>query len=74
MLPWHSCVPRAQLAAMPTRHLLQPPWLLGSAAVEWSHERLLGMVFGFAGAALAAGAYICIRLIGKREHPLTVAM
>ncbi|KAL4420523.1 hypothetical protein ABPG75_010179 [Micractinium tetrahymenae] len=52
----------------------QPPWLLGDSAVEWSHERLLGMVFGFAGAALAAGAYICIRLIGKREHPLTVAM
>ncbi|EFN59580.1 hypothetical protein CHLNCDRAFT_132944 [Chlorella variabilis] len=46
----------------------------GSAAVDWSRQRLLGMVFGFAGAVLAAGAYICIRQIGKREHPLTIAM
>lgn len=53
---------------------LQPPWLLGGAAVEWSDERLMGMVFGFVGAALAAGAYICIHQIGRREHPLTVAM
>ena len=52
----------------------QPPWLAGSAAVEWSGERLWGTIFGFAGAALAAGGYICIRLIGKREHPLSVAM
>lgn len=37
----------------------------GSAAVDWSRQRLLGMVFGFAGAVLAAGAYICIRQIGK---------
>lgn len=42
----------------------QPPWLLGGAA-EWSHQRLLGTIFGVCGAALAAGAYACIRLIGK---------
>lgn len=42
----------------------QPPWLLGGG-VEWTHDRLLGMGFGFGGATLAAGAYTCIRLIGK---------
>ncbi|KAI3429294.1 hypothetical protein D9Q98_005390 [Chlorella vulgaris] len=45
----------------------------GSAAVDWSQRRLLGMAFGFTAALLAAGAYICIRQIGKREHSLTVA-
>jgi len=43
----------------------QPPWLVGGAAVEWSHQRPLGTALGVASAALAAGAYICIRLIGK---------
>jgi drug/metabolite transporter (DMT)-like permease len=37
----------------------------GSAAVGWGRQRLWGMAFGFGGAVLAAGAYICIRLIGK---------
>lgn len=37
----------------------------GSAAVDWSQRRLLGMAFGFTAALLAAGAYICIRQIGK---------
>ncbi len=43
----------------------QPPWLAGSGGSEWGPQRALGTVFGFAGASLAAGAYICIRTIGK---------
>lgn len=42
----------------------QPPWLLGGGA-RWSHARMLGTVFGVCGAVLAAGAYLCIRMIGK---------
>lgn len=51
----------------------QPPWLVGGH-VEWGRERLMGTLFGLAGATLAAGAYTCIRTIGKREAAITIAM
>ena len=56
----------------------QPPFLLhwvssgdgGTATAvapqqEWTHDRMVGMCLGVAGAFLAAAAYILIRTIGK---------
>lgn len=67
--------------------VVQPPFLYsrgdgamdesqaaGSPASSWNAQRAVGTVFGIGSAFLAAGAYLAIRLIGKKETPLTVAV
>ena len=57
---WAGCL--ASLLGMVL--VAQPPALMGTTAVAWSHERLLGTAFGLCSAALAARTYVCIRCIG----------
>lgn len=46
----------------------------GGAGEDPAARRAWGVTFGVASAFLAAGAYLSIRLIGKKETPLTVAV
>jgi drug/metabolite transporter (DMT)-like permease len=62
--------------------VMQPPWILHliynnsttSSSTTWSQDRAQGMALALSGAILASCAYISVRVIGKREAPLTVAM
>ena len=38
----------------------------------WSYDQTLGSTFGVSSAILASVAFIFIRLIGKRESPITM--
>lgn len=55
----------------------RPPFLFGEALAaggEWTRDRTVGMVFAVAGAFVSSGALLAIRVIGKREPPIVVAM
>jgi drug/metabolite transporter (DMT)-like permease len=62
--------------------VMQPPWFLHliynnstpTSSATWTHDRAQGMALALSGAVLASCAYISVRVIGKREAPLTVAM
>ena len=57
--------------------VVRPPFLFGgdgSDAEGWSSQRSWGVIFGISSAFFAAGAYLTIRMIGKKETPLTVAV
>ena len=42
--------------------------------MEWSSQRALGTIFGLSSACLAAVTYTTLRIIGKKESSLTVAL
>ncbi|GAB4823829.1 hypothetical protein N2152v2_010875 [Parachlorella kessleri] len=55
----------------------QPPFVFGSATEGhegWTQERTIGMGYAILGALLTSCAYIVIRIIGRREPPLVLAM
>jgi drug/metabolite transporter (DMT)-like permease len=65
--------------------VVRPPMLFGNDAIADEQEegvdanafhvqRLTGSIFGVLSAFLAAGAYLSIRLIGKKESSLTIAV
>lgn len=67
--------------------VVRPPFLFGDDASsrpdessskeslsEWSSRRASGVVFGLGSACLAAAAYLTIRVIGKKETPLSIAV
>jgi len=41
-------------------------------AQQWSQQQTVGTIFGISSAMLASVAFIFIRLIGKRETPITM--
>jgi drug/metabolite transporter (DMT)-like permease len=43
-------------------------------STEWSPRRLWGVTFGFASAFFAAGAYLTIRVIGKKASAISIAV
>lgn len=53
--------------------LAHPPFLFGGHAA-WGAARLVGTVAGLASSLLAAGAYMCIKMIGQSEPAAVVAL
>jgi drug/metabolite transporter (DMT)-like permease len=55
--------------------LLHPPGLFGGGGhAAWGPKRVLGVASGALSAWVSAAAFITVRVIGKREAALTVAM
>ncbi|KAF5826326.1 hypothetical protein DUNSADRAFT_3527, partial [Dunaliella salina] len=50
----------------------QPPALFDRNGESWSPRQTLGTIFGVTSALLASVAFIFIRLIGKKESPITM--
>jgi drug/metabolite transporter (DMT)-like permease len=44
------------------------------SSTEWTSRRLWGVTFGLASAFLAAGAYLTIRVIGKKASAISIAV
>ncbi|GFH19799.1 uncharacterized protein HaLaN_16815, partial [Haematococcus lacustris] len=54
--------------------LSQPPFLMQAGAQAWDSLRVRGTVFGLVSALCAAGAFICIRKLGKAEPALVMSV
>jgi drug/metabolite transporter (DMT)-like permease len=63
--------------------VVRPPFLVGSelfgsgndsSTDEWTSQRVWGVSFGLASAFLAAGAYLTIRMIGKKASAISIAV
>jgi drug/metabolite transporter (DMT)-like permease len=53
--------------------LVHPPFLFGGHQ-DWGYARSMGVVAGLVSSCLCAAAFLCIRMIGKEEPALVVAL